>query len=73
MDIVETNVGPESKVKVNFNNGNLVITVAYDGEGLDGSLSLTVDAGYLIDQLEKAIPGTLDDTVLGLIKAALGK
>ena len=47
--------------------GNLHLTL--DSLGVD--VSVVVDSGYFLDKLAAAIPGTVDDAVLGMLKAAL--
>jgi hypothetical protein len=59
----------EGEVKVELLAGDLV--VSYGGKGAKGSVAL--DMGYLLDKLAEAIPGQIDDAVLKIIKAAIGK
>ena len=54
-------------------DGKLVIVAKYDGVETDAELMVKVDAAAFIDKLAALIPGSIDDAVLGVIKAALLK
>ncbi len=71
MDLANGALGPSGKYDLQFADKHLVITVEYDAQGMTGALTIKVDASVLLDELSKAIPGTIDDSVLSLIKAAL--
>ena len=49
----------------------VVMKLKLDSKGVDTELSVALDSEYFIDKLAEAIPGTLDDKILGMIKAAL--
>ncbi len=71
-EIVEGNLGSVGKYDVEFKEGNLVVEVdASFGPGSAG-LVIKVGAGAVLDAIAKAIPGQIDDAVIGLIKKALG-
>lgn len=54
-----------------FSDRDLYLTVPIDVPGgLSGEIKLKLDPEALIDKLAEAIPGTLDDSVLGIVKAA---
>ena len=57
----------EGEVQVQLVGADVVLT--YAGKG--GSVSVKVDGEYLLDKLAAAIPGEIDDTVIGILKAAL--
>lgn len=67
----ELTVGSETKLKVEVKNDKLVLGVVYDGGGVDGMLSISVDANYFLDKLAAAIPGQLDDSVINAIKVGM--
>lgn len=57
----------EGEVKAELKDGDIVIT--YGGKG--ATAQVNVDLGYLLDKLAEAIPGQIDDAVIGVIKAAV--
>lgn len=57
----------EGEVVVKFMGGNLVAIA--DTKGLKSENTLKID--YLFGKIKEAIPGTVDDSVLDLISAAL--
>ncbi len=71
--LVEGSIGEVGKYDVDFKEGKLVAAVdAGDKEGMvSAGLVVKLDAGKVIDALARAIPGQIDDAVLGLMKAAL--
>lgn len=73
MDIASGQVGPEDKWSVDLVSGKVVLVNNYVGLGGSVDLTVKVDAGYLLDELAKKIPGQIDDAVFGLLKAALAK
>lgn len=70
-EIVKQDIGPETKFDLKLVGGNLVVELKYEGAGGVASVSAGITAEYFIDKLAALIPGTLDDAVLGLVKAAL--
>lgn len=70
-DLVTVPVGAEGKVQVTVKGSKVILTISYDGKGLDGSIVIALDSEYFMDQLADAIPGKVDDSVFALIKAAL--
>ena len=72
-DIIEGNLGSVGKYDVEFKEGKLVAMM--DADAVDGMITaglvLKLDAGKVMDALSKAIPGTFDDALLGVAKAAL--
>jgi len=73
MDVVQGQVGPEAAYDVKVEGGKLIIVAKYDGAETDAELMVKVDAAAFIDKLAALIPGSIDDAVLGVIKAALLK
>jgi hypothetical protein len=57
----------EGEVTAELKDGDLVIT--YGGKGAQAIVN--VDMGYLLDKLAEAIPGTVDDAIIAVIKAAI--
>ena len=58
----------KGELEVRVEDGHLVLEVGSKG----GSVVAKADAGYFIDKLAEAIPGEIDDQVLGVFKLALG-
>lgn len=71
MDLISKDLGPEANVKVVVSGGKLSLVVALDTKGIDGAVSLSVDSDYFLDELAKALPGTLDDAIISVLKTAL--
>ena len=71
--ILRGNLGSEASYGLTFENGQLVFSMVYDGDGVDGRLEIMLDPAYFLDQLAKAIPGQVDDAVIAMLKAAFLK
>lgn len=70
-EIVQGPLGSVGKYDVSFSGGKLVATVSA-AEGPAGiNVSLVLDAGQVLDAIAKAIPGTFDDAIISVAKAAL--
>ncbi len=70
---MEQAVGAEGKLKVEIKEGKLVVSLVYDGKGLDGALTISADSDYFVDELAKLIPGDsiVEQMAVTTIKAAL--
>ncbi len=70
-DIVAGNIGTVGKYDFKVEKGNLELEI--DAGIPVGSVGIVVklNAGEVLDAIAKAIPGTLDDALLGIAKAAL--
>jgi hypothetical protein len=64
---MELELFAEGEIKVSMINADIAIT--YAGKG--GSVMVKVEGEYLLDKIAEAIPGTIDDTVISILKAAL--
>lgn len=71
MDLLEKQLSPESKVKIEVLQGEILFTSDLDTEGVDAALRVAIDADYFLDELAKKIPGQIDDAVIQLMKQAL--
>lgn len=69
-DLVELKKG-EATLDVDFKEGKLRLSVSYDGKGADAGLFVDLDPEYFLDKLKAAIPGSIDDAVIELLKNAL--
>lgn len=71
-DIVEGNLGQIGHYDVEFKGGKLVAKVdAAHPVGVTAGVHIEIGAGAVIDAIAKAIPGQIDDAILGVLKAAL--
>lgn len=71
MDLITKDLGAEGKVKLAIEGGKLSFICTYDGKGMDGEMKMSVDSDYFMDELAKKIPGTIDDSIIAVIKIAL--
>lgn len=70
-ELVQGNIGTVGKYDFSFKEGKFVVEVDATGGPLEGGLVLKLDAGKVLDAIAKAIPGTFDDAIIGVAKAAL--
>jgi hypothetical protein len=76
-EIVQGNIGSVGSYDVEFKGGKLVLTAGVEkettpGVGIKADISIEVEAGKIVDAIERAIPGQIDDVVLEILKKALG-
>lgn len=71
MIILEKQISPEAKAKIEITGGKLSIKADLDTQGVDAVVAVSVDTDYFCDELAKKIPGTIDDAFLSILKAAL--
>ncbi len=64
---MEKELYAEGEVKIVMMNEDIAIT--YAGKG--GSVMVKIEGEYLLREIAKAIPGTIDDTVINILLAAL--
>jgi len=72
-DILDGKIGAVGGYDLEFKGGKLafVVDVAAPGGLVSGKLGIAVDAEAVLDAISKAIPGTIDDALLSVVKAAL--
>jgi hypothetical protein len=71
-DLVQGPIGSVGKYDVEFKDGKLIASIdASPTAGVSAGVKVEVDAAVVLDALAKAIPGTIDDALLGIVKAAL--
>ena len=72
-DIIDGKIGEVGSYDVEFKGGKLVAKVGalVSVAGVQADLVVSLDAAVVLDAIAKAIPGTIDDTLLGILKAAL--
>jgi hypothetical protein len=52
-------------------DGKVVISVKYDGKGLESELVNKISAEYFLDKIKAMIPGEVDDKAIEFLKIAL--
>jgi hypothetical protein len=72
-EIAQGPIGSVGKYDVAFKDGQLVVEVDASLGASSAGLIVKVDAAQILDALTAAIPGTIDDAIVGVIKAALLK
>lgn len=72
-DLVEGNIGAVGSYDLKFESGKLSfdVNVGWGPAGVSAKLGVSLDGGAICDALAAAIPGTVDDALLGVLKAAL--
>lgn len=71
-DLAKGNLGTVGDYDLAFSGGKLVAKVDLNLPVLVGGLQVSLDAGKVLDALAKAVPGSLDDVLIALLKKALG-
>lgn len=74
-DIVEGSIGQIGSYDVEFKGGKLIaVVMAEKAElGISAGVKVEIKAEAVIDALAAAIPGSIDDAIFGVLKAALLK
>ena len=70
-ELVVGELGKVGSYKLEFVGGHLVLSANLDGGPLSAEASVKLGAAELIDAIAAAIPGKVDDAILGVLKAAL--
>jgi hypothetical protein len=69
--LVEGNLGTVGQYDLEFKGGKLVGTVKAAVSVGEVSMGLSIDSAAICDAIAKAIPGSVDDALLAVLKAAL--
>lgn len=73
-DLAQGPIGTVGSYDVEFKEGKLTAKVSAKVEaGVEGGAFISLDASLILDALAKAIPGQIDDALLGILKGALLK
>lgn len=64
-------IGADAKYDVEFVGGQLKASINYTSSFGGGSVQVFIGADQILDAIAKAIPGTIDDAIFGLVKTAL--
>lgn len=70
MDLLNEQLGDVS-LKIEVADGKVKLSSALDSKGLGAQLSVVLEPDYFIDKLAEAVPGKIDDMVLGMLKQVL--
>jgi len=70
-EIVQGNIADAGAYDVAFKDGKLVAKASAGKSGVSAAVEFSVDADVVLDAIAKAIPGQIDDMVIGVIKTAL--
>lgn len=70
---MEKAIGSEAKFKLGLENGKVILSLVYDGKGVDGTVSAAVDGAYFCDELAALVPGdsVIEQFIVGALKTAL--
>ena len=72
-DIVEGKIGEVGAYDLEFKEGKLQFKVGVEKVGLEAELKLAIGAAAVLEAIKKAIPGQVDDAIIGVLEAALLK
>ncbi len=70
-DIAEGMIGEVAAYDLEFKGGKLVAKLKAEVSFGSAGVEVSLDAGAVMDALAKAIPGTIDDAIIGVAKGAL--
>lgn len=76
-DIIDGSVGKIGMYDVAFKDGSLVGKLGIQAKAVDEivdvqmDISVSIGADAIIEAIKKAIPGTIDDAILDIVKVAL--
>lgn len=62
--IIEKEIGPETKLKVQFIDGKIALNIDHAGKIGGAGMYAHVDAFTLVDMITDAIPGEWDDAFI---------
>lgn len=71
--LVGGNVNRQVTYDLEYVDQKLQLSVMFDGQGVDAAFKIQLEPDFFIDKLAQAIPGTLDDAIFEMIKAAFLK
>lgn len=67
-EVIKEPIGSEANVSLKFEKGVMRLGLDYDGKGADAGLFVELESDYFLDKLAEAIPGKVDDQILGFLK-----
>lgn len=69
-ELIESKLGP-AELKLELVEGQIKLSIKYDGPGIDGEVACLVEPVFFLDKLKGIIPGQIDDAIIDGLKAAL--
>lgn len=63
-NMIEKDIGPEAKLKVQFVDGKIQLNIDHQGKIGGAGMYAHVDAYTLVDAITDAIPGEWDDALI---------
>lgn len=70
-DLSNGKIGSEGTYDLEFKDGKLRLTIAYDGAGVDAGIFVDLEPIYFLDKLAEIIPSEVDDIVIAALKGVL--
>lgn len=64
-------LGPEAQAVLKIEGGKISIGINYAGKQVSGSAGVSLDVEQFAQLLKDAIPGSIDDTVIDVLVAAM--
>lgn len=61
----------EGALSLKIEEGKVKVVLSYDGKQADAKLEVTLGADEYLDMLKEAIPGSIDDAVIEMLKVAM--
>lgn len=71
-EVAQGPIGSEGKYEVKFVGLDLLLSLQYDGQQIDGSVNLKIDGKAVLEALKAAIPGKYDDVIISMIEELAG-
>lgn len=70
-DLLQGPIGEAGMYDVEFKGGKLIAKANAAADFGTASILVSIDASKVIDAIAAAVPGKIDDVVLGVVKTAL--
>lgn len=70
-EIVTTEIAKDVDLKISFAGGKATIAIQQTDKMGETQITRTLDAGYLLDKIEEAIPGDWDKAPFMALKALI--
>lgn len=67
----DVQLGPETVAKMSFVSGKARLELAYAGKQATAGMFVEMSAKEYLEMLKAAIPGTIDDTIIDVLEAAM--
>lgn len=70
-DMLTQEIGKEGKLELKVEAGKVKMKVGVDTKGVDAAVEVAIDVPYFLEKLKAAIPGQVDDAIIGGLQAML--